>query len=159
MSRYVKVVKEGSRLRVVPYPDNRQPYSGYVQFPNDLRIVGAIYKVDNLSWNGRNWTVQGNINDHFIPKSSFVYKPLPLPKVKKQWNIVISFTSKSDVVNFLNYHRKSSLENITSLFINPDDVYKISLSYKSFSKDCKVLNDLNDFVLDECSYDANINIF
>lgn len=57
----VEVVESGGRLRV--QGDDGVHGTAWVRFPNNLRTkAGRKYKVDQLKWNGKNYTIGGYIN-------------------------------------------------------------------------------------------------
>lgn len=57
----VEVVESGGRLRV--QGDDGVHGTAWVRFPNNLRTkAGRKYKVDQLKWNGKNYTIDGYIN-------------------------------------------------------------------------------------------------
>ena len=57
----VEVVESGGRLRV--QGDDGVHGPAWVRFPNNLRTkAGRKYKVDQLKWNGKNYTIGGYIN-------------------------------------------------------------------------------------------------
>lgn len=57
----VEVIDSGGRLRV--QGDDGVHGTAWVRFPNSLRSkVGQKYKVDQLKWNGKNYTTGGYIN-------------------------------------------------------------------------------------------------
>lgn len=57
----VEIVLDGSKLRA--RGDDGIHGEAWVQFPKDLRSYGKRYKVDKLVWNGKNYTVKGNIQE------------------------------------------------------------------------------------------------
>jgi hypothetical protein len=58
---YVYTVYQASKNKVrVRGTDGINPVA-WVAFPEELRELGRIYKVDELSWNGKNYRAKGNI--------------------------------------------------------------------------------------------------
>jgi hypothetical protein len=60
---YVYTVYQSSRDKVrVRGTDGVHPVA-WVAFPENLRSIGKVYKVEELSWNGKNYRVRGRITE------------------------------------------------------------------------------------------------
>lgn len=60
---YVYTVYQASRDKVrVRGTDGVNPVA-WVAFPENLRSIGKVYKVEELSWNGKNYRVRGRITE------------------------------------------------------------------------------------------------